>query len=108
VFGIPPFEQRLSVRGNTASAEHWVELVVSHANEQDRVATSRLEVPTEGWTTIDLQAGFRLGEGATLRIGLENLTNNAYATHLNALNPFTRSRIFEPGRRGYLGLEYEF
>jgi iron complex outermembrane receptor protein len=108
VFGIPPFEQRLSVRGHTASAEPWVELVVSHANEQDRVATSRLEVPTEGWTTIDLQAGFRLGEGATLRIGLENLTNNAYATHLNALNPFTRSRIFEPGRRGYLGLEYEF
>ncbi|MDP6610333.1 MAG: TonB-dependent receptor [Vicinamibacterales bacterium] len=108
VFGIPPFEQRFSVRGHSAGSEHWVELVVSHANEQDRVATARLEVPTVGWTTIDLLAGIRLGEGAALRIGLENLADQAYTIHLNALNPFARSRIFEPGRRAYLGLEYEF
>ena len=31
-----------------------------------------------------------------------------YATHLNAANPFTRTRIHEPGRAFYAGVEYGF
>ena len=33
------------------------------------------------------------------------LGDEAYASHLNSPNPFTRQRILEPGRSYYLGLQ---
>lgn len=41
----------------------WAELLVTNTAAQARVASARLEAPTEGWTTIDLMGGVRLREG---------------------------------------------
>jgi iron complex outermembrane receptor protein len=108
VFGITPFEQRYAVEVHTAGGGRWVELAVTSAARQERVAVTRLERPTDGWTRLDLRAGVAVGQGVTVRAGIENLADAAYATHLNTLNPFTGDRIREMGRRGYLGLEYAF
>jgi len=73
-----------------------------------RVAQIRFEQPTEGWTRVDLLAGLVVAEDFTIKLGLENLTDEFYATHVNSLNPFTRERIAEIGRSFYVGAEYRF
>ena len=107
-FGIPPLKFIIAGRVKTADDRYWGELEITAASEQDRVAAARLERPTDGWQRLDLRAGFALTEGLGVRVGLHNLTNAQYATHLNALNPFTRMRIAEPGRNIYVGVEYGF
>ena len=75
---------------------------------QERVATARLERVTAGWTTIDLLGGVEVADGVTIRAGVQNLTDEYYVNHLNALNPFAGQRIAEVGRSAYIGLEYGF
>lgn len=108
LFGIAPFEQRYALNVHTPDRAHWIELSVTSATTQDRVAQIRLEQPTEGWTRVDLLAGLALVEGFTIKLGLENLTDEFYATHVNSLNPFTLERIAEIGRSFYFGAEHRF
>ena len=108
LFGIPPFEQRYAVDIHNASRTRWVELQITSTAGQQRVAATRFELPTDGWTTIDLTAGGQLVDGVTLRIGVRNLTDEFYINHLNSLNPFSGQRIAETGRSGYVGLEFAF
>ena len=108
LFGVPPFEQRYAVDVHNRSRTRWVELQVTSAAAQDRVAAARFESPTPGWTTVDLAAGARLPGGVTIRAGVRNLTDAFYVHHLNSLDPFTGQRIAEAGRTGYVGLEYAF
>jgi iron complex outermembrane receptor protein len=107
-FGIPPLELRLAVQFHSSDRTRWVELGLASAAAQDRVATARLELATPGWTTVDLRGAFQLGSSWTIRLGVENMGDNQYATHLNALSPFAGVRIPEPGRSFYLGLAYNF
>ena len=108
LFGIPPFEQHYALDIHNPSRTRWVELLVTNTAAQDRVATTRFEMATAGWTTVDVSIGLELAAGVTLRGGVRNLTDEFYVNHLNSLNPFTRQRIAEIGRSGYLGLEYAF
>ena len=86
----------------------WLEVLVTSTAAQERVAVRRFEVPTSGWTTIDLLAGVRMNDGLTLRAGVQNLTDQYYVNHLNASNPFTGQRIAELGRSAYIGAEVGF
>ena len=108
LFGIPPFEQRYAVQLHTPDLSRWVELVLTTTADQNRVAEARFEQATEGWTTLDLQTGFFVAEGFSVRGGILNLTDPFYTNHLNSLNPFTGQRIAEVGRRVYVGAEYGF
>ena len=75
---------------------------------QARVAAARFEMPTAGWTTVDLMLGAEMTEGLTLRVGVQNLTDAYYVNHLNSFNPFTRQRIAELGQSAYIGAEFGF
>ena len=108
LFGVPPFEQQYALDIHNPSRTRWFEVLVTNTAAQDRVAASRLELPTAGWTTIDLMAGAELVEGLTLRAGIQNLTDAFYVNHLNSLNPFTGQRIAEVGRTAYVGAEVGF
>ena len=108
LFGVPPFEQQYALDIHNPSRTRWFEVLVTNTAAQDRVAATRLELPTAGWTTIDLLAGAELVEGLTLRAGIQNLTDAFYVNHLNSLNPFTGHRIAEVGRTAYVGAEVGF
>ena len=108
LFGVPPFEQQYAFDIHNPSRTRWLEVLVTSTAGQERVAAARRELPTAGWTTLDLMAGAALNEGLTLRAGVQNLTDEYYVNHLNALNPFTRQRIAEVGRSAYIGLEVGF
>jgi len=107
-FGIPPLKFIAAGKVRSEDGGRWVELELTAASEQTRVAERRFEQPTEGWQRFDLRAGFALASGLGARLGLLNLTNEQYATHLNSLNPFTMERIAEAGRTFYVGVEYGF
>ncbi len=108
LFGVPPFEQQYALDVHNPARTRWLEVLVTNTAAQNRVAVTRFEAPTAGWTTIDLLAGVRMNEGLTLRAGVQNLTDEYYVNHLNSFNPFTRQRIAELGRSVYIGAEVEF
>ena len=108
LFGVPPFEQQLAIDIHNPARTRWLELLVTSTAAQERVAVRRFEVPTSGWTTIDLLAGVRMNDGLTLRAGVQNLTDQYYVNHLNSFNPFTGQRIAELGRSAYIGAEVGF
>ena len=108
LFGVPPFEQQYALDIHNPSRTRWLEVQVTSTAAQGRVAGTRLELPTAGWTTIDLLAGAEIVEGLTLRAGIQNLTDEFYVNHLNSLNPFTGERIAEVGRTAYVGAEVGF
>ena len=108
LFGIPPFEQQYALEVHNPARTRWLELLVTSTAAQERVAATRFEMATAGWTTVDLSMGLELGAGMTLRGGVRNLTDEFYVNHLNSLDPFALHRIAEIGRSGYLGLEYSF
>ena len=108
LFGVPPFEQQYALDIHNPSRTRWLEVLVTSTAAQNRVAAARLEMPTAGWTTLDLMAGAALNDGLTLRAGVQNLTGEYYVNHLNSFNPFTRQRIAEVGRSAYIGVEVGF
>ena len=108
LFGVPPFEQQYALDIHNPARTRWLEVLVTNTAAQERVAATRFEAPTEGWTTIDVMAGIRMNEGLTLRAGVQNLTDQYYVNHLNSFNPFTRLRIAELGRSAFIGAEVGF
>ena len=108
LFGVPPFEQQYALDVHNPARTRWLEVLVTSTAAQDRVAVTRFEAPTAGWTTIDAMAGVRMNDGLTLRGGVQNLTDQYYVHHLNSFNPFTGRRIAELGRSAYIGAEVGF
>ncbi len=104
-FGMPPLTLRAGARWSADA--WWLDLGLTVAERQDRVAAARDEIETPGWTTADVTGGRTLGRW-TLRGGVENVADERYADHLNTLDPFTGERILEPGRTVRLGVEVAF
>ncbi len=108
VFGVAPASVEVGWRADAPGNIFFMEAVLRKVFEQQRVAASLGETPTDGYLTADLHLGLSLPNALTLWLGLDNLTNAAYANHLNPLQPLTQERIAEPGRRFYLRLRYLF
>lgn len=108
VFGIPPLRGSAALRYTRPSQRFYVEGSVTAVDRQERVAVSRLEIPTAGYTLYGLLAGLRVAEGATLELVGQNLTDKYYVDHLNSTDVATRARVAEPGRLVSLALLWEF
>ena len=108
VLGIAPLHGEVAARFHTFERRLWIDLAVRFADHQDRVATSRFEQETAGWVIYNLAAGFDLAGGWSLSAAVENLTDHAYAEHLNSPNPFNGQRILEIGRHVQAGVKFGF
>jgi len=102
-FGISPPSAAVGFRWTPSVAlselsNLYVDGTVNLVAEQDRVATARDETLTEGYTTVDVRAGVRVLRRVEVKVGVENLFDATYTNHLNAKNPFSGTRILEPGR----------
>ena len=106
--GVAPWTSVIDLRFHTSSQRLWAHLVGTFTDDQDRVATARFEQPTEGAEIFDVQVGWQATARLLVRGGVENLTDEAYAHHLNSPNPFTGMRIPEIGRQFFLGLRAWF
>ncbi len=114
--GVSPFGVDSKLRYESLNGNIFVEGVLHIVSEQDRVATSRGESPTDGYTTLDLKGGAYFLDNFSLQFGVNNIFGTQYVNHLNANNPFTGipmaeysgQRIPEPGRVIFVDLSYAF
>ena len=108
VLGIKPLTGRVGLRWRGLGNRLALSGEALFVAEQDRVATTRFEQETPSYEVFDLRGEIRVTERVLLRAGVENLTDEAYADHLNSPNPFSRQRILEPGRSAYAGVQLQF
>ncbi len=108
ILGVEPRTVRLALGVRAPSKKWWIEAHGRSVDDQRRVATQRFELPTEGYSQVDLRGGVRLAAVLELTCELRNLTDEAFADHLNARNPFTGQRILEPGRSLVVGVDWSF
>jgi iron complex outermembrane receptor protein len=109
VLGIVPLWVEVGGRYRSSGPRPlWIDLAAILVAEQDRVATSRFEQATPGYGIVNVRGGVLLAPSLNLKFGIENLADRAYATHLNAVDPFTGERVLEIGRRVYAGVAYDF
>ena len=104
VLGIPPLTGVLGVTLTSPNGRFTGEAEVVATDRQDRVASSRGEQETPGYTTLDLSAGYALTGGLSLQLAVLNATDKEYAHHLNSPSPFSRLRIPERGRSVRFGV----
>ena len=98
VLGITPLRAIAAVRLSTPSSRLWLDVEAVRLDDQDRVATARFEQPTEGADLLHLALGTSWDSGLELTLFGRNLTDESYASHLNAPNPFNGQRVREIGR----------
>ena len=86
-------------------------LRINFADTQDRFDSKVLDTgETAGYTVYDIFAGFEPTPNLRLTVGMSNITDKRYATHLNATNTLdgAADRTDEPGRSFFGSLNYEF
>ncbi len=106
---IMPLSGDLTFEINSAQTNYG--LRVNFADTQDRFDSKVLDVgETPGYTTFDIFAGFEPSANLRFTVGMSNITDKRYATHLNATNTLDGSadRTDEPGRSFFGSLSYEF
>jgi len=104
---IPPLRGTVSLRYDNGTC--FFEVLENLAREQDRVDPGVNETPTPGWATTDLKGGVSY-QRLTLIVGIENLFDRQYASHLSyARDPFQSGvKVPENGRNIYASLGYTF
>ena len=106
---IMPLAGDLTLELKSASTNYG--LRINFADTQDRFDTKVLDVGrTAGYTTYDVFAGFEPTPNLRISIGMANITDKRYATHLNSTNRLDSAadRTDEPGRSLFGSVNYEF
>ncbi|MBE9562950.1 MAG: TonB-dependent receptor, partial [Proteobacteria bacterium] len=82
------------------------------ADQQNRVdSLSKQEVSeTAGYGALDLYSNYRVNQTFSLRFGIDNLLDKAYAQHINRANVMDMQaiKVNEPGRNIWLKVDAEF
>jgi iron complex outermembrane receptor protein len=104
---IPPFRGSASLRYDNSS--FFFEVMENLARKQDRVDSNLKETTTAGWATTDIKSGINY-QGFSLIIGISNLFDKQYLSHLSyARDPFQSGfKVPENGRNVYLSMGYKF
>lgn len=106
--GVHPWRGSLGLRYESPGGRFFAEGTATGVTEQDRVAATRGETPTDGHVTAELRGGVQVVGGLNLRVGVENVADEDYVNHLNAKNPFTGRALPEPGRVFFADATYAF
>ncbi len=104
---LPPARGSLRIRYEPALQHYFVEGLTTVADDQDRLSasdaadTQRIPVGgTPGYTVYTLRGGLRVGDGWTLGLAVENLTNRDYRIHGSGVN--------EPGTNVVFSARWQF
>lgn len=105
--GILPLEGHLALRLHALDRRTWwIELSGRLVAAQDRVATSLLETPTDGFAVWNLTTGWQPRESFSLVAGIENLGNRLYREHLDFRS--ADSRLNQPGLNAFVLSEVRY
>lgn len=110
--GIYPLSGTVRLRWFDPEGDAWsLELVARLVAEQDRVAASLSELPTDGFAVFGLRGHWRATDSLRLMAGVDNLFDEAYTQHgsLVIINAAGRpSFVQEPGISFVMGMELTY
>jgi len=102
-----PLTLMTGARWDASESSLWIEFLIRAAAKADRLNTrdeaddTRIpEGGTPAYVTAHLALGYQLSRDVTLRMGLNNITNEDYRIHGSGVN--------QAGRNLYLGLRWSF
>jgi hemoglobin/transferrin/lactoferrin receptor protein len=102
-----PLTLMTGARWDAPESSLWVEFLIRAAAKADRLNTrdeaDDTRIPAGGtpaYVTAHLALGYQLSRDVTLRMGLNNITNEDYRIHGSGVN--------QAGRNLYLGLRWSF
>ncbi len=108
---IPPLEHSFIIQGLLAN-RFTTNLSLRQVSAQDRIDESFGEQRTSAFWLMDVHSGATLWNGFELTAGVRNLFDTNYEEHLNRnFNPEfdgDRAKLFEPGRRIFVEVSYNF
>ena len=109
---IPPLEARVGLVLHEPRLDRWsVEFSVRMMDEQDRVAASLLELPTESFAVFDIRAYAQLVDNFVITAGVLNATDEHYLTYFDSRGDFSAQpglQVFRPGVSFYFGSELTY
>ena len=105
---IPPLKTRFAVKYDNGTVFGQIEGI--YASPQEDVDSDLKEQKTKSYYVINIKTGLNAGNRAFIGLGIDNLFDKNYYTHLSYLrNPFrSGSKIPEPGRFVYMNVSYKF
>lgn len=100
-----PLETRLGIRlHEPCNHDYGIDLIARIVADQNRVATSLLELPTPGFTTFDIRGHWNVSDSWRVTYGVENVTDVTYFEHLNIDNPL----VLDPGIGIYVATQLDY
>ncbi|MFC3414312.1 TonB-dependent receptor domain-containing protein [Algoriphagus hitonicola] len=105
---IAPFDLRYRIQGQFVKDKLHAGLTLRQVATQNRVSEVFGEQKTPGFTLIDADVSYPLGNSLLLKTGAQNLLNEAYYEHLSRPIGADKSPMFSPGRNFFLMISYKF
>lgn len=106
--GIPPLTGTLGLQYHFQYLPAYVGGTFKWVNDQDRVAATRGETATKGYSLLDLEGAWEITHYISLQLGVKNVLDTQYVNHLNAKNPYTGLQVAEPGRVMFADISIKF
>ncbi|WP_297454769.1 TonB-dependent receptor [Persephonella sp.] len=105
---IPPLKTRLAIKYDNGTAFGMLETIYSA--KQSKVDSDLNEKETKSYYVVNLKTGYNVGDRAFVGLGIDNLFDKNYYTHLSYLrNPFSSGmKVPEPGRFVYMNISLKF
>lgn len=99
---------RYALIGNHLDNKLHSALRLRHVTAQNRVSVLFGEMATPGFTLVDVDASYAITSQLALKMGAQNLLNQAYYEHLNRPIGPDRRPLFAPGRNLFVMLSMKF
>ena len=105
---IPPLKTRIAVKYDNGTVFGQIEGI--YASPQEDVDSDLNEQKTKSYYVVNIKTGLNAGNRAFIGLGIDNLFDKNYYTHLSYLrNPFSSgTKVPEPGRFVYMNVSYRF
>ncbi len=105
---IPPLKTRIAVKYDNGTVFGQIEGI--YASPQEDVDTDLNEQKTKSYYVVNIKTGLNAGNRAFIGLGIDNIFDKNYYTHLSYLrNPFSSgTKVPEPGRFVYMNVSYRF
>ena len=105
---IPPLKTRVAIKYDNGTAFGMLETIYSA--KQSKVDSDLNEKETKSYYVVNLKTGYNVGDRAFVGLGIDNLFDKNYYTHLSYLrNPFSSGmKVPEPGRFVYMNISLKF
>jgi iron complex outermembrane recepter protein len=101
---IAPLDFRYALLGNYLDGKLQTAIRLRHVTGQDRVSESFGEKSTPKFTLFDVDASYNFTANIGMKLGVQNLFDQAYYEHLNRPIGTDRVPLYAPGRNIYVML----